>query len=655
MKYQPIMIRQRTITLRITLLLLFGFLIKYQARAEQPDTLRSAPLKVLAVGNSFTTNATRYLPQIVSASPKSGLVLGLATIGGGPLDQHWRAVVAHQADAQDPKGRIYGKKGLQDKLQEQAWDVITIQQNSYKSTDVSSYRPYARKLAEYIRKQAPDAELVIHQTWAYRADDSRFSADYSQSAMYRDLTNAYQTIASEIEVEKIIPVGRAFQMARKDHSWKFAFPDPDFDYSQPIFPSVPRQQHSLNRGWHWNRDKQFRLDGHHANAAGEYLAAAVWFEFFCKIDVRGNGFVPSGLHQNDVAFLQGIAHDAVKVGIGRDRQRSSVVADGDNKNVTFVIGDYTVSEGGKWEPESSPLSGPFGIDFDSKGQMYVVELASGRIHRIDAGGDLKTISAEKAVGYAGDGGQLRSARFNGPHNCVVSANDALLVSDSWNHCVRRIDLDSMKIGTLAGNGKEGFSGDDGDAKQAGFNFVMCIALNPTRDVMHIADLKNRRIRNVDLATGIVTTVCGNGQKGVPVDGAVATDSPLVDPRAVASDSQGNLYVLERNGNALRVVRPDGTIHTVAGTGKKGSRDGDALLAQFGSPKHICCDPAGNVYIADDLNGAIRKYDPVTNRVTTLLGNGFGDPKITLLHPHGVRWYKGKLYVVDTGNSRLLEL
>ena len=184
---------------------------------------------------------------------------------------------------------------------------------------------------------------------------------------------------------------------------------------------------------------------------------------------------------------------------------------------------------------------------------------------------------------------------------------------------------------------------------------MCIALDPTKSKLHIADLKNLRIREMDLASGIVRTIAGNGKKGIPEDGAVATTAPLVDPRAVAADSSGNVYILERNGNALRVVRPDGTIHTLAGTGERGFRDGPGMQAQFGAPKHLCCDPAGNVYIADDTNRAIRKYDPRTGEVTTVLGRGFGDAKIELEHPHGVRWQEGQLYVVDTGHNRIMQL
>ena len=160
---------------------------------------------------------------------------------------------------------------------------------------------------------------------------------------------------------------------------------------------------------------------------------------------------------------------------------------------------------------------------------------------------------------------------------------------------------------------------------------------------------------MNLQTGRIRTVAGNGKKGIPKDGALAVKSPLVDPRAAASDAAGNLYILERGGNALRVVRSGGAIHTVAGTGKKGYRDGGALQALFGSPKHLCCDPGGNIYIADDANKAIRKYSPETGRVSTVLGRGFGDSKIRLSRAHGVRWHKGHLYVVDTGHNRILRI
>ena len=176
-------------------------------------------------------------------------------------------------------------------------------------------------------------------------------------------------------------------------------------------------------------------------------------------------------------------------------------------------------------------------------------------------------------------------------------------------------------------------------------------MNAAHDQIFIADIQNRRIRVADLKSGKVSTIAGNGKRGVPADGAQATEAPLVDPRAVAPDSKGNVYVLERGGHALRVVRPNGKIYTVAGTGKRGKQDGPGKQATLGAPKHICVDDADNVYIADEANDLIRKYDPKTGEVSTVLGHG----KVKLDYPHGVTWEKGKLYVVDTGHNRILRI
>jgi sugar lactone lactonase YvrE len=159
-----------------------------------------------------------------------------------------------------------------------------------------------------------------------------------------------------------------------------------------------------------------------------------------------------------------------------------------------------------------------------------------------------------------------------------------------------------------------------------------------------------------MQTGLIQTIAGNGEKGVPADGARATESPLVDPRAVAVDSQNNVYVLERGGHALRVVRSDGTIRTVAGTGERGDATGPALQSQFGSPKHLAVDGSDNVYIADDQNARIVKYDPQAKTVTTVLGAGAEEPNRDLSHPHGVCVHEdGSLYIVDTGHDRIIRL
>jgi DNA-binding beta-propeller fold protein YncE len=300
--------------------------------------------------------------------------------------------------------------------------------------------------------------------------------------------------------------------------------------------------------------------------------------------------------------------------------------------------------------QPNPLKQPFGVDFDAKGNLYIVELGGGRVHKLTPRNIFTTLAGDGSKSYKGDGGPAKAATFNGMHNVAVTPAGEVFISDSWNFCVRKIDTRG-NVSTAIGTGKRGFSGDGGPLRKAAFTFTMCITMNATHDKVFIADIQNRRIRVADLKANKVTTIAGNGKRGVPKDGAKATAAPLFDPRAVAPDSKGNVYILERSGHALRVVRPNGKIFTVAGTGKKGKQDGPGKQATLGAPKHICVDDADNVYIADEANDLIRKYDAKTGEVSTVLGHG----KVKLDYPHGVTWHKGKLYVVDTGHNRILRI
>ena len=324
-------------------------------------------------------------------------------------------------------------------------------------------------------------------------------------------------------------------------------------------------------------------------------------------------------------------------------------------SVDFVVGTFLASEGGTAKIEDFPLQRPFGIDFDSHGNMYVVELEGGRIFKIVPKGEPHVISGDGSKSYRGDGGPIAQATYNGMHNIAINSEDQAFIADSWNNCVRQIDLKSGTIQTCIGTGEAGFSGDGDMALDAQFDFLMCVSLNPSGKALYIADLKNLRIRKVDLETMRVSTVAGNSQNGIPEDGASAVESPLVDPRAVAVDSQDRVYILERGGHALRRVGTDGRIQTVAGTGKKGFSNGAALQSQFDSPKHICVDEHDRVFVADDTNAAIRCYDPATETVSTILGQGFGDKRITLHQPHGVTIEKGVLYVCDTSHNRIVKV
>ena len=318
--------------------------------------------------------------------------------------------------------------------------------------------------------------------------------------------------------------------------------------------------------------------------------------------------------------------------------------------VTLIYGSWNPGECGPVTTRPNPLKQPFGVDFDAQGNMFIVELAGGRVHKLTPENIFTTIAGDGSKSYKGDGGPAKAATFNGMHNVAVTPAGDVYISDSWNFCVRKIDTRGM-ASTVVGTGKRGFGGDGGPLRKAEFTFTMCITMNAAYDQIYIADIQNRRIRVADLKSAKVSTIAGNGKRGVPADGTQATEAPLVDPRAVAPDSKGNVYVLERGGHALRVVRPNGKIYTVAGTGKRGKQDGPGKQATLGAPKHICVDDADNVYIADEANDLIRKYDPKTGEVSTVLGDG----KVKLDYPHGVTWEKGNLYVVDTGHNRILRI
>ena len=271
------------------------------------DEAHPKHVKLLATGNSFSRNAAQFLPDIVKAGGDR-LTLKQISLSGAPLAVHWTNAAAFQSGATNVQAAAWNA------LKDQQWDFVTFQQSSKNSFQVETYRPYAKLLHDYIRSQAPTAEVVIHETWAYREDDPMFNKDFSQRDMYAQLHQAYTIIARELGC-RLIPVGDAFQTARADAAWHGVFPDPNFDYKNPKYPTLPDQTHSLNVGYSWKTGKNgkpsLELDAHHASIAGRYLAAAVWYEFLFGHSVVGNTFTPQELSAADVAVLQRIAHQTV--------------------------------------------------------------------------------------------------------------------------------------------------------------------------------------------------------------------------------------------------------------------------------------------------------------------------------------------------------
>jgi len=279
-------------------------------------------LRVLIIGNSFSNNATTYLPQIVQSQGKA-LVLGHASIGGSSMEKHWELAQKNEANPKDPEGNPYyllkpdgstaKRLGLKEFLTSQPWDIVTIQQHSWKAPDISTYRPFAKQLADYIHQHAPQAKLWLHETWAYRADDLLMKkTNTTQEKMYLGLHAAYLTIGKELAVERIIPSATAFQNARQDPRWQLEV-QKDFDPTTAKYPALPTQVHNLCIGWHWNTklpSPKLEFDGKHCTTAGKYLGGLVWYETFFG-DCHGEVFAPPDLPRQDAAVLAEIAHKTV--------------------------------------------------------------------------------------------------------------------------------------------------------------------------------------------------------------------------------------------------------------------------------------------------------------------------------------------------------
>ena len=304
------------------------------------------------------------------------------------------------------------------------------------------------------------------------------------------------------------------------------------------------------------------------------------------------------------------------------------------------------------------LTEPFGAEFDAAGNLFIVEMVTGnRLLKMDSTGLLHHVAGQAAPGDAGDGGPALAAKFNGPHNLAVLPDGNVLVGDTWNGRVRRVDVKASTVSSLPG-----FNVPADRARTSG---PYCIALDFTGSQLYISDL--RRVHVVEVKTGATKVVAGNGEKGVPSDGAIATAAPLFDPRAAVVDRKGNLYILERGGHALRVVGRDGKIRTVVNaSGKKGAEGdgGDALAATMNGPKHLCVDREDNVIIADAENNLIRKYVPSTGKILRVAGTGEkgaaglnGPPeKAQLNRPHGVTVHRdGTLFITDSYNNRILKI
>jgi DNA-binding beta-propeller fold protein YncE len=271
------------------------------------------------------------------------------------------------------------------------------------------------------------------------------------------------------------------------------------------------------------------------------------------------------------------------------------------------------------------LNQPFDVAFDRSGNLFFSDTFNHCIRRVDRkSGLITTVAGNGTKGFSGDGKKATEATLNEPYGLELDAAGNLYIVDRLNYCIRKVDGATGLISTIAGiGGKPGFGGDGGQAAAARLVEPNGIALD-CRGNLYIADVSGHRVRVVDLERGTIETLCGNGKGVTAGDGGPLKSATLNGPRALAFHPDGTLLLVERNGHSVRRIDlTKGTIERFAGTGKRGftGDGGRALDATFDGPKEIDIDRDGNVFVVDTENEVIRRIDAKTRRIATIAGKG----------------------------------
>ncbi len=332
---------------------------------------------------------------------------------------------------------------------------------------------------------------------------------------------------------------------------------------------------------------------------------------------------------------------------------------------------------GTGEPGMSQtqVNNPYGMAIGPDGDLYFAEVGNNAIRKINLETkEITTIAGTGEKGYTGDGGPAIEATLAAPHELVFDDNGDMYIAERDNNVIRKIDMSTGTISTVAGTGEAGFSGDGGPATEAVLRQPHSIVLDLDGTLL-ICDIGNHRIRRLDPKTGIIDTWAGTGETLPTPDGAPIAGTPVTGPRTFVIAPDGDLYLALREGNAIyRIDRETQTYHHIAGTGENGmtgdggpatqatfgAKPGSPFAARLAGPKGLAYGSDGSLYIADTESHAIRKIDLDTNIITTVLGTGDkGDgpegkaPRETMLNrPHGVLFANGVLYVADSENHRI---
>ena len=311
----------------------------------------------------------------------------------------------------------------------------------------------------------------------------------------------------------------------------------------------------------------------------------------------------------------------------------------------------------------APINNPYGVVPGPDGALYFCEVDTGRIRRLNLSNlRLSTIAGTGEPGFRPESRRPLETPFSAPHEIRWDMEGNLYVVERDNHTVRRIAGRTGLVTTLAGNGEAGFGGDGRPAVLSQLNRPHSIAFD-SRNNLLICDIGNHRLRHVSRETGIITTLSGAGAREPTPDEAPLEGTPLLGPRSIDCDRDGNAYLVLREGNAVfQIDLAAQRLRRIAGTGERGytGDGGTALTATFNGPKGIAYSSRDNsLYIVDTENHVIRRLSLSTGVIDTVLGNGErgdgpdGDPLACAMNrPHGVCVHRDVLYVTDSESHRL---
>jgi len=302
------------------------------AAAELRPVDKAKPLKVLMIGNSFTASVMRETPAFAKAA---GVTLDIVQcgIGGCPLEKHW-ANVEKASDvsfkpygvswsyASDPKKTLPKKANVTEMLVADKWDVVTIQQASGKSAFYDTYQPHADKLIAKIRELAPQAEIVIQETWSYSPYDGRLATwNMTPATMHAALKAAYAQLAKKHTL-RVIPTGDAVQLFRERLPVDYGTPLTKAEIAALKQPALIDFHGDVAGSSHWGtgrkgkqkdwQETKLRCDFPHFNSRGHYLQACVWTAVLFGLDPTTVGYRPKDLPEKDAQLMRECARDAVK-------------------------------------------------------------------------------------------------------------------------------------------------------------------------------------------------------------------------------------------------------------------------------------------------------------------------------------------------------